>query len=240
MQIEKKLILCSILAIAIGIASVAPLSFFMNVKAQTFDEPWFDITVPYAYFKANATDKLYQSTTSIVIQPTINQDALSQHTDARIEYFEFEIYSDQLQLSNATYYLGINSSAVEDPSSLFAFSRENWFNSSAFGAGCYVTNLTEPLHLMGTGGSVCYGFDDSSWINKNFGTILSTMENAQTIYLDVRRLGYVTFDGNNTVVTLASNQTIQHLELTKTGDAFTYGDPATVRDQFYSLPEPKY
>jgi hypothetical protein len=240
MQIEKKLIACSILAIAIGIATVVPLAFFMNVKAETYDEPWFNVEVPYAYFKANATDNFYQSTTSIVIQPTINHDALSHQTDARIEYFEFTIYSDTIQLSNATYTLAINSSAVEDPTSLFEFSRENWFNSSAFGAGCYVTNLTEPLHLMGTGSSVSYGFEDSSWINKNFGAILSTMENAQTIYLDVRRLGYVTFDGNNIVVTLASNQVIQHLEMTKTGDAFTFGDPASVRDQFYSLPEPQY
>ena len=240
MQIEKKLILCSILAISIGIATITPLAYFMSAKAQTFDEPWFNVNVPYAYFKANSTGNMYQSTNSIVLNATINSDAISQHTDARLEYFDFKLYSDQLSLANATFYLGMNSSAVEDPTALFAFSREDWFNSTAFGAGVYVTNLTGPLRLMGTGGSVSYVGEDSNWVNEQFGEILSTMENADKIYLDVCRLGYVTFDGNNTVVTLASNQVLQHLELTKTGDAFTYGDPATVRDQFFALPEPQY
>ena len=174
------------------------------------------------------------------MKPTITIDAIREYSDARIEYFVFEINSDNLQLANATYHIGVNSAAVEDPTSLFTFSRENWFNSTAFGAGSYVTNLTEPLRLMGTGGSVTYVGEDSNWMNEQFGEILATMESANTIYLSVRRLGYVTFDGNNTVVTLASSEVIQYLELTKTGDAFTFGNPAAVQDQISSLPEPQY
>ena len=243
MQIEKKLILCSILAISIGIAAIVPVAYFMNntASAQTIDDPWFNVSVPYAYFKANTTDNFYQSNTAIILQPTINNDAISQQTDARIEYFVFDLFNEQgLQLANATFFIGMNSSAIGDPASLFTFSRENWFNSSAFGSGCYLTNFTEPVRLMGTGGSVVYGYGDSNAIKEKFGAVLATMENAQTIYLDVRRLGYVTFDGNNTIVTLAGDQVTQHLELTKTGDSFTYGNPAAVRDQFFSIPEPQY
>jgi hypothetical protein len=248
MQIEKKLILCSILAVAIGIAAVVPVAYFMNAKsntifatAETLDKPWFDISVPYAYFKANTTDNFYQSSTAIILQPTINNDVVSQQTDARIEYFVFDILNEQgLQLANATFSIGTNSSTIGDPSSLFTFNRENWFNSSAFGSGYYLTNLTGPVRLLGTGGSVICGYGDSNEIKEKFGAVLATMENDQTIYLEARRLGYVTFDGNDTIVTLAGDQIIQRLELTKTGDSFTYGNPAAVRDQFYSIPEPQY
>src|SRR5665647_1730310 len=54
MKLEKKLILCSILAIAIGIATVAPLAFFMSpAKAQTdtTDQPQFSFDLPYAYVR---------------------------------------------------------------------------------------------------------------------------------------------------------------------------------------------
>jgi hypothetical protein len=224
MQIEKRLIACSILALAIGIAAIAPLVFFMNAKAETFDDPWFNVSVPYAYFKINSTSHSYQTTSAIALNCTVNADAIRQHTDARVEYFEFQIYSAQGQIANVIYFLATNSSKVEDPVSMFAFSRENWFNSTAGGGGYFVTNFTVPLPLMRTGEAESYYDDDGNWISTRFGKTLIEVENTNTLYLDVRRLGYVTFDGNNTIVTLADNQAIQHLELVRNGDAFTYGD----------------
>jgi hypothetical protein len=243
MQIEKRLIACSILALAIGIAVIVPLAFFMNAKAETFDYPWFNVSVPYAYFKANSTSHSYQTTSAIALNCTVNADAIRQHADARVEYFEFQIYSDQGQISNVTYFLATNSSKVEDPISMFAFSRENWFNSTAGGGGYFVTNLTAPLPLMRTGQATSYYVDKDDWINTHFGETITQIESANVIYLDVRRLGYVTFDGNNTIVTLADNQVIQHLELTKKGDAFTYGEaPGELMLTAGELPfpEPQY
>jgi hypothetical protein len=69
--------------------------------------------------------------------------------------------------------------------------------------------------------------DNWNWRNSSSGAEFANSENVNTIYIDVRRLGYVTFDGNNTIVTLADNLVIQHLELLKNGDAFTYGVPPT-------------
>jgi hypothetical protein len=156
---------------------------------------------------------------------TVNADAIKQHTDARVEYYEFQISSNQEQIINVTYFLAINSPKVEDPVSAFTFTRENWFNSTAGGGGLIVTNLTAPLALLRTGQSTNYQAEDGNWINTKFGKIITELENANTLYLDVYRLGYVTFNGNNTIVTLADNQVIQHLEMTKKGDAFTYGEP---------------
>jgi hypothetical protein len=86
MKIEKKLILCSILAIAIGIATVVPVAFFMSTKAQTYDDAWFNIDVPYAYFKANATDTEYQCAVQIATQVSLSQAAINNRAEARIEY----------------------------------------------------------------------------------------------------------------------------------------------------------
>ncbi len=237
MKIEKKLILCSILAISIGIATIAPLSYFMNTeagtiyaKAETLDEPWFNISVPYAYFKEQSTNTTYLTTNSIAVQSTINANAISQSTDARVEYFEFQFYTDQgQQITNVSYTLSINSSTVADPLSAFEFNRTNWFNSTAGGSGIYVTDINEaarPIDRTGTG-IECHTFDDSASLTERFGELISQIEGSNTIYLDIRRVGYVTFYGNNTTVTFADNQLIQHLEMTKKGDAFTYGEART-------------
>ncbi len=52
MKLEKKLIACSIIALIIGVSSVFPLAFFMTAtaKADTINEPWFSIDMPYAYW----------------------------------------------------------------------------------------------------------------------------------------------------------------------------------------------
>jgi hypothetical protein len=52
---------------------------------------------------------------------------------------------------------------------------------------------------------------------------IQNIRNAQTIYIDVHRVGYITFTGNNTVVSLANDEIAQHYELTKSGDVFSYG-----------------
>lgn len=46
MKIEKELIAFSVLAIIIGVASIAPMMVFMSAKAatSTTDIPWFTIT----------------------------------------------------------------------------------------------------------------------------------------------------------------------------------------------------
>jgi hypothetical protein len=126
------------------------------------------------------------------------------------------------------------------------FSRENWFNSSDFGInGGGGSFITDPAQLNGIGGGRHFEYastDDpnDNWISERFGAILATMENSQTIYLEIRRVGYVTFEGNKTVITLASNPVILHLEMTKNGDAFTFGDPAPLRDQNVDFLEPQY
>jgi hypothetical protein len=227
MIIEKKLIAVSVIALLIGVSSVIPMVFLMSepAKAATFDDPWFNINVPYAYYSANSTIYSYQTKCVIALNFTVNADAITEYADGRVEYYEFQIYGDHEQITNVTYFLARNSSKVVDPISMFHFTFTNGFNSTAAGGGLLVTNLTAPLPLLRTGESTRHSDETGNWRNTNRGKIILEIENANTIYLDVRRLGYITFTENNTIVTLADNQVIQHLALTKKGDAFTYGEP---------------
>src|SRR5208283_3358172 len=100
-MIEKKLILCGILAIAIGIATVIPMQYLMfaqaQANAQTAEaqakanatanvqasvQPMFsDINVTYAYCNpdkttSNDTGTLYGSSVEAVVNFTLAPDAL--------------------------------------------------------------------------------------------------------------------------------------------------------------------
>src|SRR5208283_2311813 len=91
-MIEKKLILCGILAIAIGIATVIPMQYLMLAQAQAKAnatanvqasvQPMFsDINVTYAYCNpdkttSNDTGTLYGSSVEAVVNFTLAPDAL--------------------------------------------------------------------------------------------------------------------------------------------------------------------
>jgi hypothetical protein len=235
MKIEKKLIAISILAIAIGIATVIPMTHFMNANAQTYDTPWFNIEVPYAYFKADLTGNIYQDIYLMPLQTSINYKTYNPQTDGRIEYLELTFYTDDLQLFKGTYFISASNSD-KDPSDMLVFAREDWFNSTDFdlnhgGSGVCINSTNQMPQI---GGIFCKGItsgDDVDWLNKRFGDLLTVLENTQTIYFDVTRIGYVTFDGSNTVVTLAGNQVIQHIELTKKNNAFIFGELEDIERQ---------
>ncbi len=236
MQIEKKLVLCSILAISIGIATIVPLAYFMNtVKAQTqTDEaaPWFNVEVQYAVYTANLTDSpveypdglgprmTYTTAYDIKFNFTVNPKAEPNLDGARAEYFELQIYSDLGPIENMTQYIGANCKGNSNPAENFLFSRDNWFNTSLIGGGLFLQQYNGSLSsVFGTGWlSGSSGASSSSYFPEEPQTASQQFQNAynaEKIFIDVRRLGFVSFNGNSTIVTLADNAVIQHLELTR-------------------------
>lgn len=125
-MIEKKLILCGILAIAIGIATIVPMEYMMVAQAQensqaqekantTADiqasvQPLFsDVNITYAYCNpnkssSNDTMTLYGSTIEAVVNFTLAPDALK-NADAQVEYYKFAVSSDQGPIFNMGYYI---------------------------------------------------------------------------------------------------------------------------------------
>jgi hypothetical protein len=253
-KIEKKLIAFSILAITVGITSIVPLAFFMSpAKAQTTDDIlWFNFDVAYASWNATSKDGAigyldgigpiydlvsYSSTYLVALNYSVNPDAIDILDNARIEYYQLQVYSDQGQIENLTMFFGANCKDDIDLTSSFYFARLGWFNTTTSGGGTFITkfngtlasSLANGLGLTGTSGS----YSSNSFKNTTLPQEFLNIQNANKVYIDVRRLGYVTFDGNTTIVTLASNEVIQHIELTKNGDQFVYG---TLPQSFSQVP----
>lgn len=217
MQIEKKLILCSILAISIGIAAIVPVAYFMNntASAQTIDDPWFNLNLSYA--TAGVTNPFGEdlATYRFVYNYTVNPNAVDTQVGGRFECFRLQIYSDKEQLANTTAYVEVNCAEFIEPYSI-QFSRDGWFN------------LTRPTAVSGTffanfNGTLPQGVGGSSGNGNGEAQQVQAIRDAQSFYIDVHRVGYITCTGNNTVVTLANDEVIQHIELTKSGDQFVYG-----------------
>jgi len=244
MKIEKKMIVLSIVAFAIGIAVIVPMSALMNTKAQTFgDEPWFTIENPSASFTADIIDNRYQWAGGIKFLTSISDNAFSQQADARIEYLKLEIYTDDIQLYKTNQFIAVtNSPKCEGVCDLLTFGNKNWFNDLDFristngaygdcrGGEClHSTQLPATPVLINLYGSGSYGgknYDTS----KEFGFILDALENTQTIFADIIRVGYITFyENEKVVVTPIDNEIIQHMELTKNGNGFTFNDSAPIQ-----------
>ncbi len=222
MQIEKKLIICSILAITIGIATIAPLAYFMSpATAQiTDDKPWFNLNISYATCKVATQSSQNTAIYSIASNYTINSDAVDTQVGSRLEYYRIQIYSDQGQLVNETQYIAVNCTEFLDPTTI-QFAREGWFNTTGIivSLGTFAANFNGTLQEGNNGGSTWFGYSDIGETSQQ----IENIQNAQTIYIDVHRLGYITCNGNSTVATFAGDEIIQHLELTKNGDQFIYG-----------------
>ena len=254
--LEKKLIISITLIITIGIATIVPLAFIMNntAKAHLFiDDSWFNINVPCAYFNADVTydvtyysrpasryftyDLYYRSAAIIAIEPSINPVALDKATDARIEYFECVVYTNELTLSKQYFYLTMNSSNVAGSDALFSFANkylENFnpdfsINPSGYGyGGMSVDDLEKPMPIWM---AIDYqNFGQNKTLNKNYLNVLDVIENTPTIYLDITRIGYVSVINTGTVTIVKDNTLIQHLEMKNTGDGFMLGNPANVVD----------
>jgi len=139
-MVEKKVILCSILAIAIGIATIIPMEYLMAaqnaVNAQTTTTPWFNVNVPYAYYIANETNTgasiSYGEGYYMALQITTNPDAMKTLPDARMEYYLIQVYSDQGPIENFTYVISANCTGTVNPYIQLGYSFENYFNAGDF------------------------------------------------------------------------------------------------------------
>ncbi len=229
MKTDKKLIAYSVIALLIGIASITPLIFLMTAKAETTPKPWFNLDVPYAFLKANFTENLdgrdiYSDLHSIVLNFTLNPEAENEIFDARFEYFELQVYTDKEPVWNSSYFVGSNrTNSFTFEADAFHFMREGWFDSNTTGSGggmfAYQWNASGTADISTMSGISTYS---SATGHTNAPREFTALKDAEIVYIDVRRVGLVTFDGNSTMVTLSDDAVIQHIELQKFGEGFLY------------------
>jgi hypothetical protein len=259
-MIEKKLIICSILVLAIGIASVVPLEYFMMADAQTTPiQPWFDVNVPYVYVNLNKTGANDTATWSGVnIQGLANFTLTPAGTDlkgadAKIEYYQFEVSSEQGPIVNMSYSIALSIEkfpAGDKINNVPGIPGGGYFaidgagNNQFFFANGLVYNGI-PNYNGYCGGGMCvyqivgdnlssgatnqtfsigvFGADAMNYNGVNSDQVVNALRNANTLYIDVSRICSVSYDGNVTVNMPTSNQILQHIELTKTDNGFVYG-----------------
>ena len=258
-MIEKKLILCGILAVAIGIATVVPLEYMMAAQAQANSQtsaqpnsqtaftPWFNVSVPYAYVdldQSGGNNTMTWNGVSIdaIANFTLTPAALTlENADARIEFYLFQVSSDQGPIANITYSIAVSKEEVNVtglPGGVYTAITGSGANTFTFADG---TVYNGPKNGDCGGGMVLYNipgtpmqnFTDvvvSDYILSYNGNpasqALTELQNAKVVYIDVSRICSVSFEGNAntaTTTTLATNQVLQHIVLTKTGNGFVYG-----------------
>jgi hypothetical protein len=241
MKIEKKIIALSIVAFVIGAAVIVPMSAHMNANAQTSgDEPWFTIENPSASFTADIIDNSYHWLGGIKFLTSISDNAFSQQADSRIEYLKLVVYTGDIQLCETNQFIAVsNSPKCEGYCDLLTFGSKNWFNDLDFRSGTsgvysysrggeclHSTQLPVTPVLINNYGSGSYGGKNYD-TDKEFGATLNALENTQMIYADIIRVGYITFyENGEVVVTPIDNEVIQHMEMTKNGNGFTFNDSA--------------
>jgi len=235
MRIDKKLILCSILAIAIGIAVIAPLGYLMGAESQNYEKrneeilaikPWFKVSIPYAscdpYKSAgNFSTIMDGAMIQIVANFTVTSDALKD-TDAQIEYYQFTVSSDEEPIANLGYYVLLEKGCATVGASA---NGTIWFANGLIyngplsnGGQCLNYDVLDRNFTIGFVSSYIFG------ANKDLPEEVTALRRAQTLCIDVTKICTVTIRGNITITTAASKELLCHIELPKIGDYFVYGN----------------
>jgi len=177
---------------------------------------------------------------------TLDEISTTEPFDARVEYYQMNISSDVEHIMDMNYFVGIydNSSSFSFHDFLqdFHFRLGDWFDTAEFdnstgegngmpnttggGNGVMSPNWTVGVSkLLPEGGSGCYS---TTYLpdGQNVTTpLVSALREAETLFITIRRIGWVTFAGNSTVVTLANNEIVDQIQLDKLGEAtFLYND----------------
>jgi hypothetical protein len=248
MKLEKKLIACSILALIIGVSSVLPMVFLMSAtaKAEASSEPWFSINMPYSYWmtKDGSIDYTaldprldfgfdYNETNSvseqhmIVLNLTLNVDTKNEPVDGLVEYYQIDVSSDKELIETMHWFVGTNGNSSFSFDGLldtFHFMRDDWFDTDIFtfggGGGLIKYNWAAGLSKLWPEAGSGTGTLGSSGTAR----VVSALREAETLSITIYRIGWVTFTGNSTVVTLANNELVDQIQLEKFGDGWLYNN----------------
>ena len=173
---------------------------------------------------------------------TLTPAALTlKNADAQIEFYQFQVSSDQGPIVNITYSIAVSKEELNVtglPGGVYTAITGSGGNRFTFADG---TVYNGPKNGDCGGGMVLYNilgvpmqnFTNtvvSDYICSYNGNpapqALTELRNAQTLYIDVSRECSVSFKGNATTATtttMSSNQVLLHIVLTKTGNGFVYG-----------------
>ncbi|MDR2720149.1 MAG: hypothetical protein LBC03_05050 [Nitrososphaerota archaeon] len=264
MKIDKKITAVSVFALVIGIAAVLPIAYFQPIPVVTAQntQPFFNpnifyiIAIPYTaslydepYVNcifANGTVYRMKIPDAGSIGATMCYDVTPEganlaDVDAKIEVYNFHIYSDQTSILNMTQSVAIagNVSDLNDPSRIISAITESNGNTNTYTfADGTIYDLTE---VLGYVEESVLGFSSAEWStaakghhNLAGGPILSAsngeksaqaltnLRNAQTIYVEITRVLQITYKhpsnpNSSSIITVipTSNEILYYLQLSE-------------------------
>jgi hypothetical protein len=250
-KIEKKLILCSVLAISIGIATIIPLQYLMTAETATAMpkvEPWFDVNIDYAecnpYLVGNGTTTWDGATIQAVANFTLTANAMESDADTQVEYYKFTVSTEEGPICDMGYYIaetktnmteinaGIYKGTTLRLNDTITFKNGLSYNPPESGDGLPIswigqaigwTGDNPPNSTYGVAGMHTSANDGEDSVYPVLPQVVTQLRNAQTLSIDVSKVCTVTVKGNVVVTTQAEPTILQHIELTKTDDGFVYG-----------------
>jgi hypothetical protein len=216
MQLEKKLILCSILAVAIGISTVTPLAYLMTpAAAQSTDQPRFSFDMPYAYVRnvwdnSTLTNQTYGWAFSVGFETSPNFD-LTDESVAYYETYRAELSSDGDSIGNITL-SALATTGINGPPANLTFFLNNWYNFTTFESERGPVSRAGPYNA--TAQNFKNGYDD----NWNL-----TTGQPESLTLKIYRENSITRTLNSTQIILNENtEAIMQLQLTRYRDGYLY------------------
>ena len=237
MKIEKKTVFLCIVALAIGIATIIPLTYLApKMSTPTSVGPWSNVDILYA----NTIPNIYNQNEVIInisTNFTITPNASNlKGADATIEVYKFHIYSDQTSIVNLTRSI-VLSGNVPDPNApngvntaiigteknyTYLFADGTTYNYSSLigdakdcGDSWLGYHVGDPLTDLEKNPYVQTGYIISDLLTslsvfdgEKYAQALVNLENAQTLYIDVTRILSVTYKHQiNPSSTVASTTT---------------------------------
>lgn len=240
-KIEKKLIALSAVAIVVGVASIVPLLFLMSTKAET-PKSWFNVGVPYAYCETrdgainysnplgetinNSSHPVVSERIVILLDLTLDVNLKTETDDARFEYYQMNITTDKGPVETESFQVGTsgNSSFAHKD---FQFRQDDRFDTGKFdpriggGGGIFIPNWTKGLPILYPEGNSGIGTVGGSGASR----VVSALREAQTVYITLYRVGWVSFEGDSTIATFTNNEVICNIQLLKFGsNAWLYNN----------------
>jgi hypothetical protein len=220
-----------------------------NAQAVT---PWFNVNIPYAYVNlyvsgGNDTMTWDGAMFQAVANFTLTPDAINlKNADAQIEFYQFRLYSDNVAIVNITYSVAVSREEINVPEipggvylaitgsggNIFYFADGTTYDGNAVvgdsvcGGGKVIANMpgmpVEDYTVAVVGSYI------ANYNGNNAMQTLTELRNAQTLYIDVSKICSVSYHGNSssttaTTTTLASNEILYHIALTKIESGFVYG-----------------
>jgi hypothetical protein len=222
-----------------------------EAKAQTIT-PWFTVSIPYAYVNlhdsgGNDTMTWDGAMFQAIANFTLTPDAINLKTaDAQIEFYQFRLYSDTAAIVNITYTVAVCREEINSQGTpggyymaitgsggnKFTFADGTTYDGNAVigdsvcGGGKVIANIPgRPVenHTVAVVGSHITNYNGNNAVQT-----LTELRNAQTLNIDVSKICSVSYQGNSssttaTTTTLASDEILCHVALTKTENGFVYG-----------------